>query len=101
MVATDDERLAAVEAAVAEIRQALADGQDAIRAEIKAEGEAQRLAVAAEGARVTGLLATQTEQMLGLSQALNAVSSSISRWGAAACLLGAVILFIAVRALGF
>lgn len=105
---TTDERLDALEAAVLRIEQGQKDAATLIdtraaeaAAIVKAEAEAQREAVRVEGARVAEQFSTQGAALLQLSQTLNTVQARIGQWAAAGALLGAVLLFIAVRALGF
>lgn len=111
MPLTTDDRLAAVEADVASIKTALnllTTGQAEAREEVRLEGVAQRKLIS-DAAQVasdrlaeqTATLTTQTATILSLSTTLNAVQANIQKWAAGGALLGAVLLFIAVRALGF
>lgn len=104
MPLTTDDRLAAVEADVSQIKAAveqLSSGQTAARAEVRAEGEIQRHLIAAAAADAATKFATQNASLLQLSQTVNRVQTNIQQWAAGGALLGAVLLFIAVRALGF
>lgn len=65
------------------------------------EAAAQREALREEGQRVAQQFADQTATILAISTALNSVQANLSKWAAGGALVGAVMLFIAVRALGF
>lgn len=71
------------------------------RALVMQEAQSQREALRAEGERVAQQFADQTATILAVSQALNTVQANLSKWAAGGALVGAVMLFIAVRALGF
>lgn len=89
MPAATDDRLEALEAAVGRVEAAVA----------QASVDAERRA--AEAAKtVTDNFAATNANLLSLSQTLNSVQAQVSKWAAAGALLGSVILFIAVRALG-
>lgn len=97
MPLTVDERLDALEAAVARIEQGQADA----RLQLQAEGERQLEAVRVEGENVARQFTAQGAALLHLATTLNTLQAQVSKWAAGGSLAGAVILFIAVRALGF
>lgn len=97
MPLTTDERLDALEAAVLRIEQ----GQHDARVLVEKEGALQREAVRAEGQAVAQQFTEQGAALLHLSTTLNTLQAQVSKWAAGGSLAGAVILFIAVRALGF
>lgn len=68
---------------------------------IKATAAQAKIDLQLEADRVSKEFAKQNEQLLSLATSLLTFRTEVSRWGALAALLGAVALFIAVRALGF
>lgn len=97
MPLTTDERLDALEAAIKRIEQ----GQHEARALVEHEGALQREAVRMEGEAVKKQFTEQGAALLHLSTTLNTLQAQISKYAAGGMLISAVILFIAVRALGF
>lgn len=89
--------LSTVHLSVGEVREA----QKVAAAELRAEGAQQREAIRAEADRVTGELLKQAQSILSIAETLNKLQSNVSRYAAGGSLAGAVVLFIAVRALGF
>lgn len=108
-------RLDAVENAIASLIDGMADirrsqrdhaelidlrAREAARV-VKDEAKTQRDAVRAEGELIAAQFAQQGASLLAVSSALNTMQASLTKWGAGGALAGAVLLFIAVRALGF
>jgi 1-aminocyclopropane-1-carboxylate deaminase/D-cysteine desulfhydrase-like pyridoxal-dependent ACC family enzyme len=93
---------------VGEIRQAQRDATELVaksakeaRELIQREAAAQREIIKAEGDRMTQGMLEQTEHILAVSQSLVRLQQQVSKYAAGGSLAGAVVLFIAVRALGF
>lgn len=96
-MATIEERVTALEEAYAEVTTALATQTESIAR----EGLQQREAIRLEGARVTDRIAGVNEAVVKVSTGLLTLQQQVTKWAAAGSLAGAVVLFIAVRALGF
>lgn len=96
MPLTTDERLSAVETAVQEVKAAV-EGLTSGQADAERRAD-ERARAAAEA--VAAEFKTANAAILGLSTTLNNVQNRVSQWAAGGSLVGAVILFIAVRALG-
>lgn len=94
---TTEERVDALEAAQHEIRLELMN-QTAV---ITQAGATQLAAIHTEGQRVTTELLAVNAAVVKISQGLLTLQAQVTKWAAAGSLAGAVILFIAVRALGF
>jgi hypothetical protein len=100
---TLDERVDALEVGLLEMNEALRDlkaGQLRAADQIRIVGEEQSKAVRDEGARVTEELLAQSQAILKVSQAMTTLQGQVQKWTAAGSLVGAVMLFIAVRILG-
>jgi hypothetical protein len=96
-MATTDERLAALEAMMAEMRH----GQEAVSDQVRAEGEAQREELRKLGEELHETLLAQSTSILAVSTGMNKLRGELMKWMGVGALVGAVALFIAVRALGF
>lgn len=101
MPLTTDDRLDALEAAVARIEAGQVEAVELVRAEVRAEGEKQREAIATAGTEATRQLGEVNAAVVKVSCALVTLQQQVTKWAAAGSLAGAVVLFIAVRALGF
>lgn len=92
-----EERVTALERAVGEVNRALHDQTSAI----VLAGEQQRAAIKEEGQRVTEEIGKVNAAVVKVSTAMLTLQQQVTKWAAAGSLAGAVVLFIAVRALGF
>lgn len=100
---TLNERVDALEISMMELIQGVVDlkkGQLRAAEQIQKVGLEQREAIRVEGERVTRELLEQSAAILRVAQGLSTLQGQISKWAAGGSLLGAVLLFIAVRALG-
>lgn len=100
---TLDERVAAVEINLIELSVGLRElkaGQLRAADQVRVVGVEQREAVRVEGERVTKELLAQSQQILKLATAFATFQGQVTKWAAAGTLIGAVMLFVAVRVLG-
>lgn len=101
MTLTVDDRLDALEAAVARIETGQAQAAAAVLAEVRAEGEKQRKAITDAGHEAAVQIGKVNAAVITVSTGLLTLQQQVTKWAAAGSLAGAVVLFIAVRALGF
>jgi hypothetical protein len=114
-VATVAERLDAHDAILATVQEqleALLGGQadaaslierraNEAREHLRVEAESQRQAVVAAGQAAQDEIANVNKAVVQIATNMITLQQQVTKWAAAASLAGAVVLFIAVRALGF